>query len=116
MDTKKNVLPPGEHPFDSRRPDADQVAYALKRLQTFLLWIDEHRESFEKARDADLLSANSELRNLQDSTEQAVLHLDRLAELLLAGFTINPDKRLPKSLCGEAWVRWVQLLQQERKA
>jgi hypothetical protein len=110
-----DVLPPGEHPFDTRRPDMDQVAHALERLQTFLIWIDEHRVSFEKERDTDPQSANAELRNLQDSTEQAVLHLQRLAELLLAGYAIDSDKGLPKGLCNQAWVRWVQLLNQERK-
>lgn len=110
------VLPPGEHPFDTRRPNADQVGYALERLQTFLIWIDEHRGSFEKERDSDLQSANAELRNLQDSTEQAVVHLQRLTELLLAGYSINSDKELPKGLCGQVWSRWVQILRQERNA
>jgi hypothetical protein len=109
-----NVLPPGEHPFDTRVPHTDQVAYALERIQTFLIWIDEHRASFEKERDTDPQSANAELRNLQDSTEQAVLHLQRLTELLLAGYTVDPDKELPKGLCEQAWVRWVQLLRQKR--
>jgi hypothetical protein len=114
MDTR-NILPPGEHPFDTRRPHIDQVAYALERLQTFLIWIDEHRASFEKERVTDPQSANSELRNLQDSAEQAALHLQRLTELLLAGYGIDPDKELPKALGGQIWARWVQLLRQERK-
>ena len=114
METNK-VLPPGEHPFDTRRPNTDQVGYALERLQTFLLWIDEHRASFEKERDTDPQGANAELRNLQDSAEQASLHLQRLTELLLAGYSLNPDKELPKGLCGQVWGRWVQLLRQERK-
>lgn len=114
METNK-VLPPGEHPFDTRRSNADQVGYALERLQTFLIWIDEHRASFEKERDTDPQSANAELRNLQDSTEQAVLHLQRLTELLLAGYSINSDKELPIGLCGQVWGRWVQFLRQERK-
>jgi hypothetical protein len=112
---KRDVLPPGHHPRDSRNPDIDQVGHALERLQTFLKWIDEHRASFEKERDTDPQSADAELRNLQDSTEQAVLHLQRLTELLLAGYTIDPDKVSPKGLCNESWVRWVQLLLQERK-
>jgi hypothetical protein len=112
---KNDVLPPGEHPFDTRRPHTDQVAYALERLQTFLIWIAEHRASFEKERDTDPQNANAELRNLEDSTEQAVLHLQRLTELLLVGYTIDTDKELPKGLCGQVWVRWVQLLRQERK-
>jgi hypothetical protein len=112
---KREVLPPGQHPFDTPKLGVDQVAYALERLQTFLMWISEHRASFEKERDADPQSANSELRNLQDSTEQAVMHLQRLTELLLAGYTIDPDKKAPKGLCGEVWVRWAQFLREERK-
>ena len=112
---RNEVLPPGQHPWDSRKPDMDQVAHALERLQTFLVWIDEHRRSFEKDRDADPQSAGSELRNLQDSTEQAVLHLQRLTELLLAGYTTDPNKASPKGLCNEVWGRWVQFLLHARK-
>jgi hypothetical protein len=112
---RNEVLPPGRHPWDSRKPDMDQVAHALERLQTFLVWIDEHRRSFEKDRDTDPQSADSELRNLQDSTEQAVLHLQRLTELLLAGYTIDPNKVSPKGLCNQVWVRWVQFLLHDRK-
>jgi hypothetical protein len=109
------ILPPGQHPRDSRKPDMDQVAHALERLQTFLIWIDEHHRSYEKERDTDPESAASELDNLRDSTEQAVLHLQRLTELLLAGYTIDPDKVPPKGLCNEAWARWVQLVLHDRK-
>jgi len=93
----------------------DQVAHALARLQTFLIWIDEHRASFEKERPNDPQSAESELRNLQDSTEQAVMHLQRLTELLLAGYTIDPAKVSPKGLCGVVWGRWVQYLLRDRE-
>jgi hypothetical protein len=93
----------------------DQVAHALERIQTFLMWIDEHRASFEKERDTNPWSADPELRNLQDSTEQAVLYLQRLTELLFAGYTIDPDKISPKGLGNEVWVRWVQILLQNRK-
>ena len=47
MDMNK-VLLPGEHPLDTRKPNTDQVGHALERLQTFLIWVDEHRRSFEK--------------------------------------------------------------------
>jgi len=112
---KSDVLPPGQHPRDSRKPDMDQVAHALERLQTLLIWIDEHRASFEKKRDTSPYYADSELRFLQNSTEQAVLHLQRLTELLLAGYTIDQDKVSPKGLCSEVWARWVQFLLQDRK-
>lgn len=109
-----DVLPPGQHDCDSRKPDVDQIGYALERLQTFLIWIDEHRASFEKLRHTDPESADAELRNLQDSTEQAVLHLQRLTELVLAGYTFDPKKVLPKGLCNTVWVRWLQWLRQEK--
>jgi hypothetical protein len=93
----------------------DQVAHALERLQTFLTWIDEHHRSFEKVRDTDPQSAASELHNLRDSTEQAVLHLQRLTELLLGGYSIEPDMAPPKGLCNETWTRWVQLILHDRE-
>jgi hypothetical protein len=108
-----DILPPGQHARDSRKPDIDQIAYALERVQTFLIWIDEHRASFEKERHTDPESANAELRNLQDSTEQAVLHLQRLTELVLAGYSVDSKKGLPQGLCNTVWVRWLQLLHQE---
>jgi hypothetical protein len=112
---EREILPPGQHPRDSRRPDTDQIGHALERLQTFLIWIDEHRASFEKGRATDPQSAEAELRDLQDSTEQAVLHLERLRELLLAGYTIGPAKKSPKGLCNPAWARWGRLLDEKRR-
>ena len=103
-----------DSPRDSCKPDIDEVAYALERLQTFLSWIEEHRGSFEKERDTDPESAAAELRHLQDSTEQAVLHLQRLTELLLAGYTIDPAKTLPRGFCSATWLRKVQILLRER--
>jgi hypothetical protein len=38
------------------------------------------------------------LSNLRDSTFQGMVHLRRLSELLLAGCTLDPDKRLPEPL------------------
>ena len=112
---KRDILPPGQHPRDSGKPDIDEVAYALERLQTFLSWIEEHRGSFEKERDTDPESAAAELRHLQDSTEQAVLHLHRLMELLLAGYGIDAGKALPRGFCNEHWLRKVLILLRERR-
>lgn len=84
---RSKILPPGQRPRDSRNPDANQVAHARERLQTWLQWIDEHRGSFEKERDTAPTCAENELRYLRYSTDQAALHLDRLMELLLAGYT-----------------------------
>jgi hypothetical protein len=111
---KRDIPPPGRHPFDSSMPDLDQLAYALERVQVFFKWIVQHQRSYEKERDTDPQSAESELHNLRDSTEQAVLHLQRLTELLLAGYTIDASKRFPRDFCNETWARWVQLILQER--
>ena len=111
---KNDILPPGQHPFDSRKPGIDQLAYALERVQTFLKWIDEHHRSFEKERDTEPENAESELHKLRHSTESAVLHMQRLSELLLAGYSIDTNKVLPNDLCNASWKRWVQLLCQER--
>lgn len=91
-------LPPGHHPYDPVKKDIDPVGFALARIRTFLVWIDEHRAAFEAARDTDKEYAESELSNLRDATAQGLLYLERLSELLLAGYAIDPSKRLPESL------------------
>jgi hypothetical protein len=113
MMNKQMVLPPGQGPLDPRREDVDPIGFFLERLQTLLMWMDEHRSSFESLRNSDTEDAEAELRNLKDATEQAILCLQRLTELFLAGCAIDPNKRLPKGLCGEVWLRFVQILQQE---
>lgn len=96
--TEHEILPPGKHLRDPWKQDIDPIGFALERLQTFLLWISEHRSAFEQLRHCDPVSAESELDNLKDSNEQALAHLQRLMELLLAGYTIDPNKRLPQGL------------------
>ena len=110
---KREILPSGQHPYDPSRQDIDPVGYALERLQTLLIWIEEHRSSFEILRNTNPTSAENELGCLKDSTEQAVMHLHRLTELLLAGYTIDPQKQLPKGLCGEVWSRMVDIFLRE---
>jgi hypothetical protein len=95
------VLPPGESPIDPGVKDIDPVAFALDRVRTNLHWIEEHRASFEAARGSDPEIAERELGNLAHSTEEARKHMDRLVELLLAGYTIDPYKRLPRGLTGK---------------
>jgi hypothetical protein len=94
----RGALPPGQHLYDSVKKDLDPVGFALSRVQTFLVWIDEHRATFEKARDTDRELAEAELSNLRDSTRQGMIYLQRLSELLLAGHAIDPGRRLPESL------------------
>jgi hypothetical protein len=95
----RRPLPPGQHPYDPLKKDLDPIGFALYRVQTSLVWIDEHRAAFEKARDTDKEFAEAELSNLRDSTLQGMIYLQRLSELLLAGYTVDPSKRLPESLC-----------------
>lgn len=96
MAANSNVKPPGECSFDPVDKDNDAVGFALDRALTYLHWIEEHRTSFEAARASDAEQAERELGHLADATGEARKHLARLAELLLAGYTINPTKRLPR--------------------
>jgi hypothetical protein len=104
----REILPLGQHPCDPSKEDIDPIAFSLERLQTLLMWIDEHRSSFEILRGSEPINADTELGYLRDATEQTVLYLQRLTELLLAGYAINPEKRLPKGLSTQAWERLVQ--------
>ena len=98
------ILPPGQHPYDPSKSDIDAIGFALERLQTMLTWIEEHRASFEKDRESDPACAEKELRYLADTTKQAMRHFLRLTELLLAGYTFDPNKRLPKGLFQPEWL------------
>ncbi len=102
---RNGTQPPGQHGCDPYKQDIDPIAFALARLQVHLLWIGEHRTSFEKIRTTDPTGAESELGFLRGSTEEALTHLQRLTELLLAGYTIDPNKRLPRSLYPADWLR-----------
>jgi hypothetical protein len=93
-----NVLPPGDSPLDPHIRDIDAVAFSRGKVRTFLLWIDEHRASFEKARATDPDTAERELAFLAHATGEALKHAGRLTELLLAGYSIDPSKRLPRDL------------------
>jgi hypothetical protein len=111
---ERAILPPGQHPNDPSKHDIDPIGFALARLRIHLLWIDEHRHSFEKLRHCEPVRAETELNYLKDSTEQALTHLLRLIELLLTGYTIDPNKRLPMDLC-QGVDRLASYLEQLRK-
>ncbi len=95
---KNDILPPGQHPSDPSKPEIDPIGYSLDRLQTNLIWIDEHRSSFEQLRHTNPDDAENELRYLRDAAQQALTHLQRLMELVLTGYTVDPNKRLPQTL------------------
>jgi len=94
----KRILPPGKSPLDPSVSEIDAVAFSLNKVRTFLHWIDEHRASFETARASDPDTAERELENLAHATNEALTHIGRLTELLLAGYSINSAKRLPRDL------------------
>jgi hypothetical protein len=93
-----DILPPGQHPHDPAKKDIDAIGFALDQLRKCLIWIDEHRASFEEYRNTDPESAESELGYVASVTGDALIHVQRLSELLLAGYAIDPNKRLPKGL------------------
>lgn len=76
----------------------DPVADVLERLQTYLRWIDEHRASFEHYRKEDPEAAERELYYLRDATDQAIMYLNQLADLLFRGLSIDSTKQLPSGL------------------
>ena len=104
---ESKITPPGQHPLDPSKSDMDAIGFALAKLQTMLTWIEEHRASFEKERESDPAGAERELRYLADATKQAIGYFVRLTELLLAGYTFDPNKRLPKDLFQPLWLSQV---------
>ena len=92
------VFPPGESPLDPANKEIDPLAFVLAKVQTYLNWIGEHRASYEAYKSSDPELAESEMQNLIHSIQEARIYCDRLTELLLAGYTIDPSKRLPRGL------------------
>jgi hypothetical protein len=90
------VLPPGQSPIDPAVQEIDAVAFALERLCTYLHWIEQHHTTFEADRILNLPNAQRELQFLAHATVEAQKHAKRLTELLLAGYAIDPAKRLPE--------------------
>jgi hypothetical protein len=93
----EQIAPPGQHPYDPPKANVDSVGYALERLQTYLIWSEEHRASYEKAHKDNPADADYEKSCLKDAIEQAILHLQRLTALVLALVTVwTRKKSLPK--------------------
>jgi hypothetical protein len=113
MDDAK-VIAPGEHPYDPSKKEIDSIGFALERVQTHLTWIEEHRASFEKLRATDAPGAEKELRYLAHSSKEALRHFVRLTELLLAGYSFDPTKRLPKGLFQPQWLSRAKSLLEEK--
>jgi hypothetical protein len=94
----EDVVPPGEHRHDPYKKDLDPVTWAVARALCHIDWIGEHWYSFQKDRDLRPELAEAELEYLIDSQRQARKHLERLAGLLLAGYTRDPMKRADSGL------------------
>jgi hypothetical protein len=110
----EQIAPPGQHPYDPPKSGVDPVAYALERLQTYLIWCESHRASYENARNDHPRSADNEMSCLRDAIEHAVVHLQRLTELVLAGHGVDSEKIPPKGLCGVVWRRTVESIARQR--
>lgn len=108
MNEEKDIPP------DPYLPDIDPVGFALERLQTHLIWIEEHRASSEQFRHEDASSAETELSNLKFSIEEAVNHLQRLSELLSPSLPMEPGKRLPKGLSNFHWLWFAKAIRERR--
>jgi hypothetical protein len=94
-----SVIPPGDDPQrDRANKEIDAVAGALERTITMVQWAEEHLASFQAHRTSDPTSAENELGYLRDVIEQGAMYLGRLAELILAGYNIDPNKLLPRGL------------------
>jgi hypothetical protein len=111
----ENIAPPGQHFMDPAKPDIDPVSYALERLQTYLIWCQEHRASYVQTRDTNPRDAANEMNCLKDAIEQAILPVQRLTELILAGHGVDSKKKPPKGLCNEIWRRAVESLVREKQ-
>lgn len=98
MIDRNNIPPPGFAPTDPADKSLDSIAFALDRVRVYLIWIEEHRASFEADRHTDPENAERELGFLQHSTASAREYMGRLLELLLAGYSIDFSKRLPKEM------------------
>jgi hypothetical protein len=108
-------LPLGHFNQDPPGGDVDPIARILERLQTLLIWIDEHHSSFLQLRQSDPTAAESELNHLRSTSDQAVRYLNRLTQLLMASGAIDPNKALPAGLCSSVWLRLVDVIQRGRK-
>ena len=107
---------PGEHPDDPYVNDIDPLAFALSRVQTMLVWIEEHRASFEALRGDDPKEAEKELKYLRNVAFQAIKYMNRLSELVLSGYQIDPNKRLPKDLIAGHFQEWCNRLAEKASA
>lgn len=94
---------PGEGQHDPGIKDLDAIGFALLRTICHVIWIDEHLRDFLQSRGAEPERAEQELRHLAGSVAQLKPHVERLRQLLVAGYTIDPAKELPEGLDERVW-------------
>lgn len=95
------------------KPKGDPVQFSLSRIKGLLMWIDEHHRSFEMLHQSDPRRAESELGFLRNSMEQAILHVQRLSELIDAGGNLKHSTEQPEHIPADVWERLVKLVQQK---
>ena len=101
------AVTPIYHPQDPSKMDIDTIGYALEKLQTYLIWSEAHSASYMNARNIDIDNAKNKMSCLRDAIYNAVLHLNRLTELIISGQGIDRSKKIPRGLSGEVWQRIV---------
>jgi hypothetical protein len=111
---RPDLLPPGSDPIDPSGADIDPIGFSLERLQTFLIWIEQHRSAIEMTIEPHQRCAISEMDNLKDASYRAILHFQRLSELILNGYSIDKSKRMPKGLYSDPWIRMVEAIRREK--
>lgn len=94
----EDVLPPGQAPCDPSAKNLDAIGFALALTRQRLLWIAEYLADFKDHRDTHVERAEAALNKIEDSVREGREHLDRLIDLLLAGYNIDPNKRLHPDL------------------
>jgi hypothetical protein len=106
--SEKEVLPVGKHPFDPGDDRLDPICWELHRLEAQIIWAYVHGEEVEKGwipRDEQQTAC---MYFQKDALRQAVMHFQRLKELLLSGVTIdNSKKRL--NMDSETWSELVEV-------
>ena len=100
MDADK-LTPLGQNPIGPSVKDIDPVAFALERVQTHLVWIDEHRRWLRGRPWVGPGDRRARAAALGPLHRGARKHMARLVELVLAGYTIDPSK-LPRGLSSRA--------------
>ncbi len=93
----RETNPPDKHPSDLPR-GVDPVAGHLREIAVNLVWMDQYRLNIEHYLKNDPSGVESEMVYLHDAIDDAIKHIRRLTELLLAGATIDPKKRIPRDL------------------